>query len=393
MTTPVREIPAISLDDAAAREWDVAVVGAGPAGAMAARQIARCGVGVLLIDKEQFPRRKVCGCCLNAAALELLSDCGLPDVPGRFAAPPLTRVRLGTAGRTVVLPVPRGLAVSREALDTWLVRAAVQEGAKFLPQTAAQIGDATDGVRRVKLTRAGRELFISARVVIVADGVSGRTLRNCRESKTVIAPDSRVGGNAVLADAAPEYPPGIIHMACAAGGYVGLVRLEDARLDIAVAVDVGFVQHRAGLGRCAQQILAEAGFTPVIGLESANWHGTPRLTFRRTPIAFDRVFVAGDAARYVEPFTGEGMAWALATGAAVAPFALSALGAWHPALARRWEVEYSRILSARQRRCRLVTRLIRQPLARWAIVSGLAVLPGLARPVLAAINRPLLDRV
>ena len=59
--------------------WDVVVVGAGPAGSMAALEIARRGRSVLLVDKASFPRYKVCGCCLNARALSLLE---LADLGG-----------------------------------------------------------------------------------------------------------------------------------------------------------------------------------------------------------------------------------------------------------------------------------------------------------------------
>jgi flavin-dependent dehydrogenase len=57
--------PTLAPESAAGRLWDVVVVGAGPAGAMAARELARRGAGVLLVDRAQFPRYKVCGGCLN----------------------------------------------------------------------------------------------------------------------------------------------------------------------------------------------------------------------------------------------------------------------------------------------------------------------------------------
>ncbi|HEY7428386.1 MAG TPA: FAD-dependent oxidoreductase, partial [Gemmataceae bacterium] len=65
------------LEEASRRTWDVVVVGAGPAGAMAAHELARRGCAVLLVDRAAFPRWKVCGCCLNGHALVTLQAAGL----------------------------------------------------------------------------------------------------------------------------------------------------------------------------------------------------------------------------------------------------------------------------------------------------------------------------
>lgn len=88
-----------------------------------------------------------------------------------------------------------------------------------------------------------------------------------------------------------------------------------------------------GLGRAAARLVREAGWPAPELFAELSWRGTPALTRRRTRISEERVFVLGDAAGYVEPFTGEGMAWALASGAAVAPLAARAVGEWRPELA------------------------------------------------------------
>src|SRR5262249_19506522 len=67
----------LSLPDAACRRWDAAIVGAGPAGAVAASTLARSGWSVLLVDRASFPRGKVCGCCLGGAALDALEQAGV----------------------------------------------------------------------------------------------------------------------------------------------------------------------------------------------------------------------------------------------------------------------------------------------------------------------------
>ena len=136
-------------------------------------------------------------------------------------------------------------------------------------------------------------------------------------------------------------------MACGAGGYTGLVRLEDGRLDVAAAFDAAWVRAAGGPGRAAARLLREAGWPAPDRLEALPWRGTPALTRRPRRVAAERLFVVGDAAGYVEPFTGEGMAWALASGAAVAPLAARAV-TWRPELARRWADLHSRVVGRRQ---------------------------------------------
>ena len=132
-------IPAtVSAEEAAAQPWEAVVVGAGPAGSLAARQLAQAGVRVLLVDRAAFPRWKVCGCCLNSGALTTLHSVGLGHLASHRGAVSLGRVCLAVGGRSALLPLPPGAALSREVFDAALVESAVEAGAAFLPQTQAR---------------------------------------------------------------------------------------------------------------------------------------------------------------------------------------------------------------------------------------------------------------
>src|SRR5262249_52361505 len=149
--------------------------------------------------------------------------------------------------------------------------------------------------------------------------------------------------------------------ACGQYGYLGLVRLEDGRLDLAAAFDSHWVRDCGGPGRAAGALLAEVGWPAVARLAELGWRGTPTLTRRARRLAAERLFLLGDAAGYIEPFTGEGMAWALASAQALAPLAARAVERWHPVLARQWSEAHRRLIGRRQLVCQLLATVLRSP--------------------------------
>lgn len=368
--------------------YDAVVVGAGPAGSAAALALARLGRSVLLVDRAAFPRAKVCGCCINPAALATLERIGAGDLPHRHGARPITHLRLAARRRAADLALPGGVSLSRSAFDHALCLAAQTAGAAFCDRTSATLGEVRDSGRVVTLPTDSDTRDVEAAVVIAADGLGGSLLDGEPAFRPRAAPASRMGLGAVVRHAPAAYDDGAIHMAVAARGYVGLVRLEDGSLDIAAAIDPAFTRASGGPACAVAAILDDAGFPPIPGLGESPWRGTPLLTRHRPRLAAHRLFVIGDAAGYVEPFTGEGIAWALASGEAVAPLAAQAARAWSDDLIDRWHVTHRRLFAARYRSCHVVTRMLRFPRLTAAAVAVLSRLPGLASPVVRAISRP-----
>ena len=382
----------LSIAHAAARTWEVAVVGAGPAGATAARELARRGIAVLLIDRAIFPRAKVCGCYLNANAQATLTAVGLGGLTAACGALPIHHFRIGTGGASACIPLPGGVLLSREVFDATLIRAAVAAGAAFLPGTWAALEGAIDKTRTLRLTQAGQEMRVSARVVLAADGLGGNLLDRAGVTEAPPAPGSRIGAGVLLDDAPSFYDVGTIYMACAGRVYMGIERLEDGRVDMAGAFDADWVRHLGGLGAAAAWALAETGWPAPAGLALRDWRGTAPLTRQARRLAAERVFAVGDAAGYVEPFTGEGMAWALAAAAELAPLAARAVTDWHPGLPHRWAVRYQYLVRRRQLVCRAAAAVLRRPwLVRWG-VDLLSVVPSLAVPVVAMLNYPAVNK-
>jgi flavin-dependent dehydrogenase len=126
-----------------------------------------------------------------------------------------------------------------------------------------------------------------------------------------------------------------------------------------------------GPGAAAATILSEGGFPPINGLATALWQGTIGLTRTTRPLADTRLFVLGDAAGYVEPFTGEGIAWALAGGRAIGPMALRAIERWEPRMAREWETLHGRVVRRRQILSRAAAVVLRRP---WMVRTAFEIL-------------------
>jgi len=377
----------LAIDAAAATTWDAIVLGAGPAGSLAARQLASEGARVLLVDKKPFPRPKVCGACLNGRALGVLRSVGLGTLPASLGGVPLDSFALRVRGRETRLPLPAGIALSRSRFDKALADAAVAAGATFAPGVLASVEAVTAEFRRVRLITQDHTAEVCARVVLVAAGLGNVCLVHEAGIHTSVAPRSRVGAGCVVEDAPPGHAAHTIHMAAARGGYVGLVRVEDGALNVAAALDPHFVKQ-VGVPGAAAAVLAEAGFAPIPSLARADWRGTAPLTRRTRPLAGARLFLIGDAAGYVEPFTGEGMAWALASAAAVAPLALRAAERWEPALGRQWAQAYREIVGGGQRFCRALALLLRYPRLAATVFTVVGRAPALAGPFLRQMNAP-----
>jgi flavin-dependent dehydrogenase len=391
---------------AGAECWQAVIVGAGPAGAAAAVRLAARGLRVLLVDAATMPRPKLCGCCLSTAAvnelerLEELQDGGGPLPP---AALPLARVRLATPAVTARLPLPGGAVVSREALDAAGVRRAIAAGVAWLPGVrVAAAQERTDDVT-LEIVPGPNGLvatpLLRGRLVVLAAGLAAPIRieadgRAAVDEGRGITAGSRIGIGGTLPAEAGGPPAGELLMAVARFGYCGIVRLEDGRVDIAAAVDRDQLAAAGGPAAAVEAILAATDAHRAAGLDpdetarllaAATWRGTPPLTRARpltTPSG--RIVRVGDAAGYVEPFTGEGMGWALGSARlcdeAYGP--LLAAGrvseAALAAAAGRYAAFHRRHFARHHGRCRQVALAVRHPWLVGSLVRLARLAPGVA---------------
>jgi flavin-dependent dehydrogenase len=242
----------------------------------------------------------------------------------------------------------------------------------------------------VELVQHGGKVLVQTRTVVVASGLGPQGLPASVNSTTKVSSASRVGAGCSVREMQGTYAAGTIWMAVGDGGYVGLVRVEDDRLNIAAAFDLDYLRRQGSPGMAASHLLSGAGYEVPAQLLDATWHGTVSLTRQTSPVARRGVFLIGDAAGYVEPFTGEGMAWGLATGLHVVPWVRRAVTEWSEAVDRGWIREHQLLVRRRQNVCRVLTGLLRCPRLLRGGMFLFERWPGLLRRVVARFNITLL---
>ena len=335
----------------------VLIVGAGPAGATAARALAQAGVTVRLLDRSKFPRNKPCGGGISLRVLKRFPY--LEGELGRIATHTVGRLHLeGPEGDSTVIESkgPAALMIRRYEYDALLVSLAVEAGAELVP--GADIVQASESRGVVRLTARDGRRFESS-IVIAADGVNSvvarrlrinpgwpasriaidmmeetpRTeLRDVDPSTLWVAygfPASRAAGSA-HADRETRSPEGYAYVfpkrdhVNVGIGYV----LDHFRAEIdehPYELQRGFVNHLKGRGVLEGQSV-EANFTPFLIPVGGPLNSPGR----------GRVLLAGDAGGFVNGFTAEGIFYAMVSGELAAKTVIATPRGAEPTLANRY---------------------------------------------------------
>ncbi|HEY0261061.1 MAG TPA: geranylgeranyl reductase family protein [Lacisediminihabitans sp.] len=293
--------------------WDVVVVGAGPAGSSAARVAAERGASVLLIDRARFPRYKTCGGGLIGISIEHVPASVLEVVEQEVVTATFSlRGRLPSTHRSAA---PFLSLVRRQSFDDALAAAAVAAGAAFVDGVKVT-SIAEDDLVRLETS----EGIISARTVVGADGTSGRCGRYvgiipggvdlALETEILRPADSAAYDGTLLFD-----------WGGAAGSYGWMFPKREV-------LTVGVIQARGepeATREYLQTWIARLGLAGV-AVERSSGHLTQWRT-AGSPLRRGSVVVAGDAAGLLEPWTREGISFALRSGTwAGEAAALAALG-------------------------------------------------------------------
>jgi flavin-dependent dehydrogenase len=366
---------------------DVIIVGAGPAGAVAALVLARAGLRVRVFERARFPRDKLCGDTLNPGALAIMRRLGLDHVAGG-GLPIDGMIVTGAGGVQVRAAYERaqGRALVRRDLDTALARAAAAAGAAIEEGVLVRGALATDVGRRRAVTGVvlkgsdGRPVRETARLVIAADGGSSRVARGLGLSRFPRRPRRwAVGGYFDRVGAMSSY--GEMHVR--PGHYIGVAPLAGGVANACVVT-----ADRARLRDPAALLTTTLGSDPQL----AGRFARARLIARPVctgPLAVDcdragasGLLLAGDAAGFIDPMTGDGVRLALRGGELAATAALEAL-------ARGGHDAHLRLRDARRREFawkwrfnRALRAMVSASGAVWLAERGAAAAPDVLRRVI-----------
>ena len=297
-----------------AEHWDVVVVGGGPAGAAAALTARAAGASVLVLDRADFPRDKVCGDGIAPEALDVLAGLGLDPAALTEGYPAVPRLRLRSPGGATVERAMHRAAhvVPREVFDARLLGAAVDAGAELRRHRVRTV--------TAHPTHVEVDGSVTAGVVVAADGAESAVRR------ALGVPPNRPQHTAIALrgyTADPVGAPGVQVIATTEQrwpAYAWSFPLGDGRANVGYGELVSSGVTRADLLAGLESLL------PGVEPAGPRAHRLP-LSTGRPRLPDGRVLLAGDAASLINPLTGEGIFYAVLSGALAGAAAVRGPGA------------------------------------------------------------------
>jgi flavin-dependent dehydrogenase len=325
MTNPIHR-----LEEGMTTSHDAIIIGAGPAGGTAAILLARAGWSVALVERKQFPRKKVCGEYLSATNLALFERLGLHDRFIDQAGPEIKRVALyaGTGTPEADLPLPEsrvrgwGRALGREHLDTLLVQTARELGVDVRQPATVRRFHRQGGQYHVQvqsLDAPRQTVSVCSPVIIAAHGYWEVGSLPTQPAAHAPQPDDLLGFKAHFHNS--SLPPGLMPLLAFPGGYGGMVHCDHDRVSLSCCV------RRDVLGRIRAGSVEQAGAV-VLEHIRAHCRGVAQATAGaqveghwlaagplrpgiRNPAPLPGVFAVGNAAGEAHPVIAEGVSIAM----------------------------------------------------------------------------------
>jgi len=364
---------------------DVAVIGAGPAGCLAAIELARQGLEVVLIEQQRFPRDKVCGEMLSDLGRQVLGRAEVWGLIHSAGAVEISRASIFApdgSGANLLLPRPMW-GISRWTMDALLLDQAKHAGVRVLqPARCEQVRAGRPVKLRIRELQNNRQQSLEAKFALVADGKGAAGL-----DRPAATGDLGIKAHFESVDG----PADTVELFGVRGHYIGLGAVEDRRWNLAMSVPAWRVRELSGdVDILLKQCLEE---NPVLhrrlkpARRVSDWKVSPLPRFAVQPHWPEGVIPMGNAAAALEPIGGEGMGLALRSAelaTAAVKRCLQHSGAFDPAQLRR---EYQNLWMFRRTACRAAGMVVSRPLVCGAAASLLRGNALLAEIVLRAAGK------
>ena len=302
------------------QQFDIAIIGAGPAGAASAISLASKGYSVVLIDKEKFPRDKLCGDFINPVNWLVLRELDVDNDILSAEHDKVTAFRItACSGEQAEARLPAqhrgpdfGLGLSRSTFDLALLRKAEHQGAAVLQGCRVKSLKREAQRWRLVLDHAPGSAEIGAPILIGADGRNSWLAHRLGLSSPAEMRGRSVGFQIRLD--APDATGGKVGIHLFPGGYAGTIGLGNGALNLCLAVDKRRLPPQRQVEFLCESLLPQNPHLRKLLLRSRR-AGEARSTYPvyfkpRRCFAHGILFV-GDAARVNEPVSGEGIYFAM----------------------------------------------------------------------------------
>jgi geranylgeranyl reductase family protein len=308
-------------------DGEVLIVGGGPAGSVCAYHLAKAGKKVILIDKENFPRDKICGDFVSPIGLNELKRMGIWELPGFEKTTVITGATVyldGVPLLTKELPSIEGLlnygrVIPRYILDNWLIEAAKKEGVKVLTPCKLENYIVADDYVKTECIQDGEKIQITTKVVIGADGSCSKVARILNGKKP--NPENQiVAVRAYFEDVnCISKKAELFFTSNSFPGYYWFFPTGPTTANVGIGMMLeNFPKKEINLKKLLLEMIEkDESFKAKIGNGriSDKIVGFPLSIYNpKAKICNDRVLLIGDAAGFVNSINGEGMQYAMQSG-------------------------------------------------------------------------------
>ncbi|MGH9968647.1 MAG: NAD(P)/FAD-dependent oxidoreductase [Pyrinomonadaceae bacterium] len=391
--------------------YDVAIAGGGPAGSSAAIHLATSGARVFLVEQKKFPRAKLCGEFISPECLQHFKILGVDDAMIAAGGVSLTQTTFySRKGRSISVPSQwfggsgRALGLSRSEMDQKLLERARSVGVTVLENShASDLLSDRDSIRGIRLKSETETNDIYARLTIDGTGrtralarklYNGRKARESQRRPRLIAFKAHFKDTRGVGEACEIYSY--------RGGYGGLSSIENGLSNFC------FIASARDVRRCGsdpetviRNIVFKnprAAYTLSQAQRCSEWLSVSLESFgRHELVPAEGLITIGDAAAFIDPFTGSGMLMALESGAVAAQTIINHLAelrrsASFAALAREYGIKYRTRFDSRLRISAFLRRAAFVPQLAEAAILFFSVSTRLRRNVARA-TRPSSEHV